>query len=291
MPVAGERRVHVDGVRHHGGAEHRGGEQDGVGAVEARDQPGQHAAGVGRGDEQTGEEPDRDDGEQPDDHVLEPPLPVPVLGSQQEQGHDADDQPAERQRDAEQQLQGDGTADHLGDVGGCRDHLGLHPERQPRGATHALTEHARQRVAGDQPQLGGLVLDQDGHRVRRDEHPEQQVAVPRAGGEVRGDVARVDVGDGRDERGAEQERGTTRARGGGLDGVVRRTARHRPPPKVRSSELMLADVRNTSALASRNHDAGGSLRNEPGRARSARKGLATTGNRRMVDAHDDVVDP
>ena len=52
VPVAGEGRVHVDRVRHDGRAEHRGGEQDRVGAVEARDEPGQHAAGVGRRDEQ-----------------------------------------------------------------------------------------------------------------------------------------------------------------------------------------------------------------------------------------------
>ena len=43
--------------------------------------------------------------------------------------------------------------------GGRGGHLGLHPERQPRGATHPLPEHPGQRVARDQAQLRGLVLD------------------------------------------------------------------------------------------------------------------------------------
>ena len=98
VPVAGEGRVHVDRVRHDGRAEHGRREQHGAGAVEPRDQAGQHAARVGRHDEQPGQEPDGDDREQPDDHELEPGLPVAVLGEQQEQRHDADDQPAQRQR-------------------------------------------------------------------------------------------------------------------------------------------------------------------------------------------------
>ena len=37
-------------------------------------------------------------------------------------------EPAGEQRQPEQQVQGDGAADHLGQVGGHRDELGLHPQ-------------------------------------------------------------------------------------------------------------------------------------------------------------------
>ena len=58
-----EGRVDVDGVRHHRGAKHAGGEQDGVGPWK----PGTSPAGpplVRRADDQPGEETDGDDGEQ-----------------------------------------------------------------------------------------------------------------------------------------------------------------------------------------------------------------------------------
>ena len=75
---------------------------------------------------------------------------------------------AEQQRQAEQQVQGDRAADHLGEVGGDRDHLGLHPERQPPGARSPLAGTAPGSDSpGDQAELGGQVLDQHGHGVRR----------------------------------------------------------------------------------------------------------------------------
>ncbi len=57
---------------------------------------------------------------------------------------------------------------------------------------------------GDQAEFGGQVLHQPGHHVGQHDHPDQQEAELRAGADVGGDVARVDVGDGCDEGGSEQ---------------------------------------------------------------------------------------
>ena len=62
-----------------------------------------------------------------------------------------------------------------------------------------------QRAPGDQAELGRQVLHQAGHRVGHHDDPHQQEAELRAGADVGGDVAGVDVGDGGDERRAEQQ--------------------------------------------------------------------------------------
>ena len=47
-------------------------------------------------------------------------------------------------------------------------------------------------------------LDEHRHQVRGDDHPDERVAELRAAGDVRREVARVDVGDGGDERRPEE---------------------------------------------------------------------------------------
>ena len=205
VAVARERGVEVDGVRHDGGTEHAGGEQDGRRAVEARHEAAGGGTPVDRAHEEPGEEADRDHGEQPDDDGLERALPASGLHGEDADRDDADDEPAERQRNAEQQVECDGAADDLGQVGGGGDQFGLHPERAAWPGRQPLAEQFGQAGAGDDAELRRLVLHEDGDRVGGDEHPDEQVAVFGAGGQVRCDVAGVDVGDGRDERRAEQQ--------------------------------------------------------------------------------------
>lgn len=57
-------------------------------------------------------------------------LPVPVLHREQPQRDHSDDHPAGEEGGAEQQVQGDGIADDLGQVGGGRDDLCLRSERE-----------------------------------------------------------------------------------------------------------------------------------------------------------------
>jgi hypothetical protein len=85
VPVAGQPGVQVDGVRHDRCAEHGGGQQDALGAVEARHQPAHHVRGRRRLDEQTGQESDGNDQQQSGDHPFEDPLAPPVLHGKQQQ--------------------------------------------------------------------------------------------------------------------------------------------------------------------------------------------------------------
>ena len=83
-------------------------------------------------------------------------------------------------------------------------------------------------LAGRDPELRRLGLDDHRDQVGREDDPEQQVAELGAAGDVGGEVARVDVGDGGDEGRAEEgpdarqapwlsvERAPRRARDGGL---------------------------------------------------------------------------
>ena len=59
-------------------------------------------------------------------------------------------------------------------------------------------------AAGRDPELRRQGLDQHRHQVRGDDHPDEAVAEARAAGDVRREVARVDVGDAGDERRPEE---------------------------------------------------------------------------------------
>jgi hypothetical protein len=203
-PVPGQGRVDVDGVRHDGGAEHAGGQQDGVRALEAGHEPGEGCPRIGRADEQPGQEADGEDAEQEHDDEFEGPLLLPGLHREQEHRHRADYHGTQGEGEAEQQVQRERPTHHLGEVGGGGHDFGLQPEGAAPERPEPLAQDLRQALAGDDPELGGLVLDQDGHDVGDDEDPHQQVTVPRAGGQVGGHVSRVHVGNRRHERRAQE---------------------------------------------------------------------------------------
>ena len=206
VPVPDEGGVQVDRVRHHGGAEHADGQQRAVGAGQPRHQPAAAAAGSGGATNSPARKPTATIDQQPDDDAFEGALAAPVLGQQQGGGDGDGDQRADDQRQVEEELQGEGPADDLGDVGGHGHQLGLHPVRQPGPAPGAGADQRRQRLPGQPADLGREVLDERGHQGGADQDPQQQVAVAGSGGGVGGDVARVDVGDrgdeGRDRAGA-----------------------------------------------------------------------------------------
>ena len=206
VPVARERGVEVDRVRHHGRAEHARGEQHGPGVLEPRHEPLRRAAPQSTGLTTTpGDEPDGDDREQRHHDRLERPLPPGRLQREDRDRDHADQHAAGEQRDAEQDLQ--------------RDRRRRSPPRgrsPRRRAPPAPRTRAGRRAGSRSPSSSGSVRPVttpsfaeryctiDRGRVRGDEHPDEQVPVLRARGEVRGDVAGVDVGDRGDERGPEQ---------------------------------------------------------------------------------------
>jgi hypothetical protein len=55
-------------------------------------------------------------------------------------------------------------------------------------------------AAGDDAELGGERLEQHGDQIRRQHHPQQLVAVTRAGLDVGGEISRIDIGDRGDHR-------------------------------------------------------------------------------------------
>ena len=85
VAVAGQAGMQVHGVRHHRGAQHRAGQKDALGAVEAGEHSADNVAGSGRVDEKACQETDCDDEQQPGDDAFEHALPAPVLDHQQQQ--------------------------------------------------------------------------------------------------------------------------------------------------------------------------------------------------------------
>ena len=144
VPVQGQARMHVHGVRHHGGAQDGGGQQHAFGAAESWQQAAEHGAGRGRRDEETGREADGDDQQQPGDDALEKDLAAAVLDRQQQHRDHAGDHSADQQRQIEQDVQGDGSADDFGGIGGDRHEFGLHPKGQPQRTAHPLADRLGQ---------------------------------------------------------------------------------------------------------------------------------------------------
>jgi hypothetical protein len=197
--------VRVDRMGHDRCTEDRRGQEDRVGALEARHEACDRSAGLRRSEEDAGGEPDGDDEQERDDDALEGARPAAGLHGQHDHRNDTRDHAARQQGEAEQEVQRNRAADDFGQVGGHRHQLGLQPVEAPRDrAPHPDPEDLRQARARDDPELRREVLDQPGHHVAGDDHPDEQVAVAGAGRHVAGDVAGVQVGDAGDEGRAQQ---------------------------------------------------------------------------------------
>jgi hypothetical protein len=204
--------------RHDRRAEDAGRQQDRVAAVEVRDEALGRLARVEADPQRVVQEAEQDDREEPEDRQLEAPVAA-VLQAEDREGDDGGDQPRGQQRDVEEQVQGDGRADELGQIGRHRDQLGLHPQPVRHPSREVLAAQLRQVVAGRDADLRRQVLDQHRHQVGPEQDPQQHVPVLAAARDVGGEVARVDVGDAGDERRAQQRQPP--ADGHGLADLVR----------------------------------------------------------------------
>ena len=146
---------------------------------------------------------DDDHADQSRDRGLEAPE---AAGLQREdpERRDTGENGRRKERDAEQQVEPDRSARELRDVGGHGDHLRLDPEQEARSSREPLPAELRQVAPGRDAELRAHRLDEHRHQVRHEHDPEQEVAELRPGSHVRGEVARVDIRDRRDERWAEE---------------------------------------------------------------------------------------
>ena len=192
--------MQVEIVRHHRRAQHRHGRVEAP-PVNAGNQAGQHPHGIRFRHEDLGAEAHRDHHDQPQYERFQIANPQ-FLQRQHEQRIERGDQDRRQQWNVEQQVQRDGRAQHFGQIAGDNGDLAQEPECDIHPARIGLAARLGQISAGDDAQLRSQRLQQDGHGVRHDQHPEQLVAEVRAAIQVRGPVARVHVPDADQIRGA-----------------------------------------------------------------------------------------
>ena len=199
-----QRRVEVDDVGHHGGAEDAGGEEDRLRTVELRHEgPGRDRAPVWLGAQDFQAEGDDDHPDEHRDRRLEAAKTEGLQSENAECSH-AREQRCGEERDAEDQVQAQRRADELGEVGGHRDQLRLDPEEEDDGARKAVPADLGQVAPGRDAELGAHGLDEHRHEVRGEDDPQEHVAELGAACHVGGEVAGVDVGDRGDECGAKE---------------------------------------------------------------------------------------
>ena len=104
------------------------------------------------------------------------------------------DAPDERQ--AEEQVEGDGGADDFGEVAGGDGDLAEDPEDDGDGARVVVAAGLGEVASAGDAEARGERLQQDRHQVGDHDDAEERVAVAGAAGEVGGPVAGVHVADG-----------------------------------------------------------------------------------------------
>jgi hypothetical protein len=108
------------------------------------------------------------------------------------------------QAQSKQQVQAEGRAQQLCQVSGDRDHLGLQPKRDREWPPKTISADLGEVLAGRDPQLGAHGLNEHRDEVRRDHHPQQQVAVPGPAREIRREVSGIHISDRRNKCGTQE---------------------------------------------------------------------------------------
>ena len=151
-----------------------------------------HLAPVRVGQRDLDEEAQEDHAQQRDDEGLDP-AESEALQPQDQEHVQRGDQHAELQRDAEQQVEADGSSHHLGDVGGDDGDFGEEPEDPGHRAREGIAAGLRQVPARSDRQPRAKGLQDDGHDVGHQRHGEQRIAELGAAGDGGGPVAGVHV--------------------------------------------------------------------------------------------------
>ena len=188
-----QRRVEVQVVRHDRRAEDADRDvQRSPGHV--RHEPREHRRRVGAGQEDLEEEASSDRHHHRQDNRLHLPHP-PLLEPQQQERVERRDQAPPEHRHAEEELQRDDRAQHLGQVTGGNRNLGQHPEHRVDGERILGAAGLRQVVLGHHPEPRRQRLKEHGHHVRHQQDPDQRITKPCAPLQISRPVARVHVPD------------------------------------------------------------------------------------------------
>ncbi len=161
----------------------------------ARDEAGEYGAGIGFGNQDLEQEAAGDGGDQHDDERLEQPKAL-VLHVEDDEHVERRDRDPPRERNAEQEVQGDRRADHFGEVArGDRD-LADHPQEKRHRPRVVVTARLGQVATGHDAELGRKALQQNRHQVGQQNDGEECVPEARAPREIGGPVAGIHVADG-----------------------------------------------------------------------------------------------
>ena len=119
-----------------------------------------------------------------------------VLEKQDDQHVASGQRDAPDERQAEKQIEGDGRAEHFGEIAGGDGNLAEDPQPDDGGSRIAVPARLREIAATGDPEPGGERLKQDRHQVRRHDDAEKRVTVTRAPRQVGRPIAGIHVADG-----------------------------------------------------------------------------------------------
>lgn len=199
-----QSRMQVDDVGHDGRAEDAGGEVDGMGVGKARHRHSRdNGHRLGMAEQELGDVAHRDSAEHAADDEFER-LKAAALEGEQQPAERRGAQGSFQEGHPEQELEPQGGADELGQVGRDRQDFGLEPVQVGTPGRQVIADQRRQAGARGEAELRREQLNQHGHQVRPEDDPEQRIAVFGARLDVGGVVPGIDVADRGDEGRAEQ---------------------------------------------------------------------------------------
>ena len=119
---------------------------------------------VGAGEEHLDAEHGDDGADEGNDQRLDV-AESPALQEENEQHVESGDEHAVEEGDVEEELEGNGRADDLGQVAGGDGHFSAQPEHKADPGTVVLVAHLGEIALGGHAQLERQALQQDGHEV------------------------------------------------------------------------------------------------------------------------------
>ncbi len=180
-------------MRHHGRAEDGDGEIETT-AIDARHQAVEQRAGRRVRPEDLDSEAGRHDRDQRKDEGLDG-ANAEALEPEQQQRIGGGEDDADEQRNVEEQVERDGRAQHFSQVAGGDGDFRKHPQRDGERTRIGFAAGLRQVAPVDDAEPRAERLQQNGHGVRHDQHPQQTVPETRAAFEIGGPVTWVHVAD------------------------------------------------------------------------------------------------